>query len=83
MYRTTTQMAAVERRYGQPLKQIIKRLVTEKGVSRAAEELGVSKATLGYWLLKCQLTVQRVVLEPGETVRVERAYANGHVEARP
>ena len=37
-----------------------------------ADELGVSKATLGYWLLKLGISVRRVALAPGETLEVKR-----------
>ena len=33
----------------------------------------VSKATLGYWLLKLGINVRRVALAPGETLEVKRA----------
>ena len=47
-------------------------MVTEQGLSRSAEQLGVSKATLGYWLLKLGINVRRVALAPGETLEVKR-----------
>ena len=47
-------------------------MVTEKGLSASAEELGVSKATLGYWLLKLGINVRRVALAPGESLEVKR-----------
>ena len=47
-------------------------LVTEFGLSATADEIGVSKATLGYWLLKLGIDVQRVALAPGETLEVKR-----------
>ena len=48
-------------------------MVTENGLSATADELGVSKATLGYWLLKLGINVQRVALAPGEFIEVRRA----------
>ena len=47
-------------------------MVTEYGLTATADELGVSKATLGYWLLKLGINVQRVALAPGETIEVKR-----------
>ena len=41
-------------------------------LSATADELGVSKATLGYWLLKLGINVRRVALAPGETLEVKR-----------
>ena len=47
-------------------------MVNEKGLSGTAEDLGVSKATLGYWLLKLGINVRRIALSPGETLEVKR-----------
>ncbi|MCH8109801.1 MAG: hypothetical protein IIB15_06700 [Chloroflexi bacterium] len=65
-------MAAVEAEFHQPLEKILPEMVTERGLSSTAEELGVSKATLGYWLLKLGINVKRVALAPGETLEVKR-----------
>ena len=73
MRRKTKKMVAVEERYQQPLEKMLPPLVTEQGLSATADELGVSKATLGYWLLKLGIDVQRVALAPGETIVVKRA----------
>ncbi len=71
--RKTKKMIVVEERFQQPLEKMLPRLVTEQGLSATAEELGVSKATLGYWLLKLGINVRRVALAPGETIEVKRA----------
>ena len=47
-------------------------LVTEHGLSATADEIGVSKATLGYWLLKLGIDVHRIALAPGESLEVKR-----------
>lgn len=73
MRRKTKMMAAVEDRYNVPLEEMLPPLVTEKGLSATAQEIGVSKATLGYWLLKLGIDVQRVALRPGETVDIRKA----------
>ena len=72
MARKTRKMLAVEERYGRSLERLLPELVNEKGLSATAEELGVSKATLGYWLLKLGIQVRRVALAPGETLEVKR-----------
>ena len=72
MRRKTKKMAAVEERFQQPLEDMLPALVTEQGLSVTANQLGVSKATLGYWLLKLGINVQRVALAPGETLEVKR-----------
>ena len=73
MNRKTKKMAAVEERFQQPLEKMLPQLVTEQGLSATADELGVSKATLGYWLLKLGINVQRIALAPGETIEIKRA----------
>ena len=72
MRRKTKKMIAVEERYQQPLEKMLPPLVTEQGLSATADEIGVSKATLGYWLLKLGIDVHRVALAPGETLEVKR-----------
>ncbi len=72
MTRKTKKMIAVEERFHQPLEKILPEMVTDRGQSSTAEELGVSKATLGYWLLKLGINVKRVALAPGETIEIKR-----------
>ncbi len=72
MNRKTKKMVAVEEKFQQPLEKMLPHLVTEQGLSATAEELGVSKATLGYWLLKLGINVRRVALAPGESLEVKR-----------
>ena len=72
MPRKTKKMIAVEERFHQPLEKILPQMVTEQGLSATADELEVSKATLGYWLLKLGINVRRVALAPGETIEIKR-----------
>ena len=72
MRRKSKMMIEVEERFQQPLEDMLPPLVTEQGLSVTANQLGVSKATLGYWLLKLGINVQRVALAPGETLEVKR-----------
>ena len=64
MRRKTKKMLAVEEKFNQPLEKLLPELVTENGLSATADYLGVSKATLGYWLLKLDIIVRRVALAP-------------------
>ena len=73
MARKTKLMQRVEDNQQRPLERLLPEMVNEKGLSVTAEELGVSKATLGYWLLKLGINVRRVALAPGETLEVKRA----------
>ena len=72
MAKKTKLMAAVEAKINQPLEKVLPEMVTEQGLSATADELGVTKATLGYWLLKLGINVRRVALAPGETLEVKR-----------
>jgi len=60
MNRKTKKMMAVEEKFHQSLENMLPEMVTENGLSSTADELGVSKATLGYWLLKLGITVRRI-----------------------
>jgi hypothetical protein len=73
MARKTKLMTRVEDTYQRSLERLLPEMVNEKGLSVTAQELGVSKATLGYWLLKLGINVRRVALAPGETLEVKRA----------
>ena len=70
--RKTRLMQRVENEHQRPLERLLPEKVNEIGLSATAEELGVSKATLGYWLLKLGINVRRVALAPGETLEVKR-----------
>ncbi len=70
--RKTKKMVAVEEQLGQPLVKVLPEMITEEGLSATADRLGVSKATLGYWLLKLGINVRRVALAPGETLEIKR-----------
>ena len=79
--RKTKKMAAVEQNYGKPLEEMLPVMVTDYGLTATADEIGVSKATLGYWLLKLGIEVHRIALAPGETVEIKRQgrrNQNGH-----
>ena len=65
-------MLAVEERFRQPLEKILPEMVTEQGLTATADYLGVSKATLGYWLLKFRIDVRRVALAPGDSLEITR-----------
>ena len=73
MARKTKMMLNVEERYQRPLERLLPEMINEMGLSATAGELDVSKATLGYWLLKLRIEVRRVALAPGETLEVKRS----------
>lgn len=70
--RKTEKMLAVEKRHRRPLEDLLPDLVNDRGLTETAKVLGLSKATLGYWMLKFQIRVERVALRPNEEIRIER-----------
>ena len=68
----TKKMLAVEERIGKTLEDYLPDVITAIGMSATAEQIGVSKASLGYWLLKLGIVVHRVALRPGESIKIER-----------
>lgn len=70
--RKSKKMLAVEERFKEPLEKILPEMVTERGLSGTADYLGISKATMGYWLLKLGINVHRIALGPGETADIKR-----------
>lgn len=72
MVKKTAKMLEAEKRVKRPLEKALPELMNELGLTGAAKRLGVSKATLGYWLLKFQISVRRVALAPGDQLEVKR-----------
>ena len=70
--RKSKKMIEVENKFKQPLEDMLPQMVTEYGLTGSAYQLGVSKATLGYWLLKLGINVRRVALAPGDSIEVKR-----------
>ena len=70
--RKSKKMIELENKFKQPLEDMLPQMVTEYGLTASADQLGVSKATLGYWLLKLGINVRRVALAPGDSIEVKR-----------
>ena len=70
--RKSKKMIEVDNKFKQPLEDMLPQMVTEYGLTASADQLGVSKATLGYWLLKLGINVRRVALAPGDSIEVKR-----------
>ena len=68
----TEKMLTLERRHDQELEDLLPEMVNEHGLTETAKRLDLSKATLGYWMLKFQIRVERVALRPNEEIRIER-----------
>lgn len=66
-------MRQVENQQGERLETLLPKLMAELGAGGAAAELGVSKATIGYWCLKMGLRIERVAVPPEWEVIIKRA----------
>lgn len=67
----TKLMKEVAAKYdGRSLVDIIVEGINNNGLSATATELEVSKATLGYWILKMGIQVHRVALKPGQKLQI-------------
>ena len=73
MVRKTRLMRQVEERYQRPLEKLLPEMYNEKGLPAMADELGISRGTLWYWLLKFGIHLRRVAVAPGETLEVKRS----------
>lgn len=71
MARMTPAMLRVEEQYKRPLERLLPEMVNERGLSGTAQEFGVSKGTVSYWLLKLGIQVHRVALAPDETLEIK------------
>ena len=72
MARKTKLMLRVEKQHQQELERLLPERVNAVGLSATADELGVSKATLGYWLLKLGISVRRIAVSRDEVVEVKK-----------
>ena len=70
MRKRTRRMIEVEGRYQQPLVEMLPQMLTTQGLAKTAEELGVSKATVGIWMAKLGIELRYVALRPGESITV-------------
>jgi len=63
-------MLQVEEAKGERLELLIPRLINTVGLSKAADELGISKSSMNYWCMKLGIVRQVVALVPGERVEI-------------
>ena len=73
MARKTNLMLRVEKEFDRPLERLLPELVNDQGLTGTADVLGVSKATLGYWMLKLGINVRRVAVAPGQVLEIKRS----------
>lgn len=68
----TKKMLGAEKKLRRPLERALPEMVNEFGLTGAAKRIGVSKATLSYWLLKLDIEIRRVALAKGEEIEIRR-----------
>ena len=63
MERETRLMASVRGKYGnRPLREILQERYNAVGLPKMAEEMGVSRGALWYWILKEGLKIKRTAV---------------------
>ena len=60
MIRRTPLVLRIEKRYGQPIEAVLRRLLSLKSPPEVIEELGVSKSGLGYWCMTAKIPMRKV-----------------------
>ena len=65
-------MIAAEAKLGGALDELLPDIITHLGMVDAAKTAGVSKATLGYWMLKLRMRRAYICLREGEQVFIRR-----------
>jgi transposase-like protein len=70
--RKTRLMRQVEERYHRPLEKLLAEMYNDMGLPAMAEELGVSRSTVWYWLLRFGVEVRRIALAPDESIEVKK-----------
>lgn len=65
-------MKSIEVRYKRPLEKLLPEMYNEKGLPDMAEELGVSRSTVYYWILKYGVNLKRIALASDETLEVKK-----------
>ena len=68
----TKKMLDAEKKLRRHLERALPEMVNEYGLTGAAKRVGVSKATLSYWLLKLDIEIRRVALAKGEEIEIRR-----------
>ena len=76
--RLSSKMQAVQNGLTVPLTDHLRTRITEIGLVHTADELGLSKATLSYWMLKLGLHTHRVVI-PRDHQPCPRCHGSGYI----
>lgn len=72
MMRKTRLMKKIEDRYRRPLEKLLPEMYNEMGLPQMAEEMGVSRSTVWYWLLRYGVNLRKVALAADETLEIKK-----------
>lgn len=72
MTRKTRLMRRIEDRYRRPLEKLLPEMYNEMGLPQMAEEMGVSRSTIWYWLLRYGVNLRKVALASDETLEIKK-----------
>ncbi len=72
MMRKTRLMKKIEDRYRRPLEKLLPEMYNEMGLPQMAEEMGVSRSTVWYWLLRYGVNLRKVALASDETLEIKK-----------
>ena len=72
MTRKTRLMRKIEERYRRPLEKLLPEMYNEMGLPQMAEEMGVSRSTVWYWLLRYGVNLRKVALGSDETLEIKK-----------
>ena len=70
--RKTKLMQRVEAKFQRPLETLLPEMINQQGLTHTAADLGVSTATVSYWMLKLGIQYRRVALSAQESIEVKR-----------
>lgn len=62
----SSKMKRLEAEYSRPLPEVLAELQNTLGIEETCKKLEISRATLGYWNLKCGVKVARIAYIPGK-----------------
>lgn len=72
MMRKTRLMKKIEDHYRRPLEKLLPEMYNEMGLPQMAEEMGVSRSTVWYWLLRYGVNLRKVALAADETLEIKK-----------
>ncbi len=64
-------MLKAEQTPGEPIEKALPRLIDQHGVSQTARHLGVSVATVNYWMLKLGVHVRWVAITSQDCIIIK------------